>query len=135
VLALARGRGILALLKQLEPKTGGTLGPNVVGVQRDHRNDLEYSLVHALAPHLVNTKSAPELGHLSGMWPTQFRAAAVRCLQRFAHVARMPAAPIALLVAVRVCRPPRMDCRNQPQGQQRLGLKSESDLISLQLPQ
>ncbi|WP_182286536.1 hypothetical protein [Comamonas testosteroni] len=52
----------LALHKQLEPKTGGTLGPNVVGVQRDHRNDLEYSLVHALAPHLVNTKSAPELG-------------------------------------------------------------------------
>ncbi|EFI61355.1 MULTISPECIES: hypothetical protein [Comamonas] len=56
------GDKILKKLKELEPKTGGTLGPNVVGVQRDHRNDLEYSLVHALAPHLVNTKSAPELG-------------------------------------------------------------------------
>lgn len=56
------GDKILEKLKELEPKTGGTLGPSVVGVQRDHRNDLEYSLVHALAPHLVNTKSAPELG-------------------------------------------------------------------------
>ena len=53
---------ILKKLKELEPKTGGTLGSNVVGVQRDHRNDLEYSLVHALAPHLVHTKSATELG-------------------------------------------------------------------------
>lgn len=53
---------IQVLRDDLEPKTGGTLGPSVVGVQRDHRNDLEYSLVHALAPHLVNTKSAPELG-------------------------------------------------------------------------
>ena len=53
---------IQVLRDDLEPKTGGTLGSNVVGVQRDHRNDLEYSLVHALAPHLVNTKSAPELG-------------------------------------------------------------------------
>lgn len=64
VLALAVKLDLVAqsLLKQLEPKTGGTLGQNVVGVQRDHRNDLEYSLVHALAPHLVNTKSAAELG-------------------------------------------------------------------------
>lgn len=64
VLALAVKLDMVAqaLRKQLEPKTGGTLGSNVVGVQRDHRNDLEYSLVHALAPHLVNTKSAPELG-------------------------------------------------------------------------
>lgn len=53
---------IQVLRDDLEPKTGGTLGSSVVGVQRDHRNDLEYSLVHALAPHLVNTKSAPELG-------------------------------------------------------------------------
>ena len=50
------------LNKWMEPKTGGTLGQSVVGVQRDHRNDLEYSLVHALAPHLVNTKNADELG-------------------------------------------------------------------------
>ncbi|MBI1625155.1 Gp49 family protein [Comamonas suwonensis] len=53
---------IQVLRDDLEPKTGGTLGSNVVGVQRDHRNDLEYSLVHALAPHLVNTKNAAELG-------------------------------------------------------------------------
>ncbi len=53
---------IQVLRDDLEPKTGGTLGPNVAGVQRDHRNDLEYSLVHALAPHLVNTKNADELG-------------------------------------------------------------------------
>ncbi|MDN5505213.1 MAG: hypothetical protein L0H10_15575 [Comamonas sp.] len=51
-----------SLFKQLEPKTGGTLGQNVVGVQRDYRNDMEHSLVHALAPHLVHTKSAAELG-------------------------------------------------------------------------
>ncbi|MDH1477603.1 hypothetical protein N5F13_24225 [Comamonas thiooxydans] len=50
------------LNKWMEPKTGGTLGQSVVGVQRDHRNDLEHSLVHALAPHLVHTKSAAELG-------------------------------------------------------------------------
>ncbi|WP_407715797.1 hypothetical protein ACJJWD_09595 [Comamonas testosteroni] len=56
------GDRILKKLKELEPKTGGTLGPNVAGVQRDYRNDLEHSLVHALAPHLVNTKSAAELG-------------------------------------------------------------------------
>ncbi|MGD9758249.1 MAG: hypothetical protein AB7U71_12040 [Comamonas sp.] len=56
------GDKILKKLKELEPKTGGTLGSNVVGVQRNHRNDLEYSLVHALAPHLVNTKNADELG-------------------------------------------------------------------------
>ena len=53
---------IQVLRDDLEPKTGGTLGSNVVGVQRNHRNDLEYSLVHALAPHLVNTKNADELG-------------------------------------------------------------------------
>lgn len=53
---------IQVLRDDLEPKTSGTLGPNVAGVQRDHRNDLEYSLVHALAPHLVHTKSAAELG-------------------------------------------------------------------------
>ncbi|MDH1336859.1 hypothetical protein N5D77_22555 [Comamonas thiooxydans] len=45
-----------------EPKMGSTQGSGLVGVQRDCRNDLEHSLVHALAPHLVNTKSAAELG-------------------------------------------------------------------------
>ena len=56
------GDKILKKLKELEPKTGGTLGPRPNGELRNHRNDLEYSLVHALAPHLVNTKNAAELG-------------------------------------------------------------------------
>lgn len=46
----------------VEPKMGSTLGSSLVGVQRSNRNDLEHSLVHALAPHLVSRSRADDLG-------------------------------------------------------------------------
>lgn len=53
------------LNKWLEPKTGyapQASAPTEPYPQQPHRHDLEKSLVHALAPYLVNTNKAADLG-------------------------------------------------------------------------